>query len=941
MPGKETPGNKVIEDIIYGSASLISVIFYSKIKNLTTQKWKDKIGICLLIAPLADVPLARYILTALFGCAILLFKDNEIADTLSVVLAKRFSLKRICAKTATRMRNAYDLAAARRYPYPSKKGLSPDMTQKELLITLHSLWLHPRAGRRDISAFQNKKLRYLIRHAYKNVVYYRRLLDEAGIDPQSILAAEDLLRIPITQKSDLRANPLEEILARGARPERLVCRITSGSSGCPFVVRRTWPEEHIINMFRVRAEQQYGMRLLDKTALVSAANVPGQRCKTSLTAMRQAACIHRSYRVDCLQPVEAMYRRLEEIDPDILSGYPGALAVLAAFAKGKFSKKKLRFIICGGESLTLAKRKIIEDAFGVRAFDVLGTNECNIVSWECPHTGLYHVCDDNIVAEVIRDGQPVKEGEQGELVITSLHSYAMPFIRYRMGDMVIKGPDRCPCGQPFSTFQSIAGRIREYFLLPDGRRVHPLEAVMPVITECAPWLDRFQMTQETKTNFVLLVTLMRKPAPEEIQSFSSMVARRLGQGAEFRIEIADNIPFEANGKFKDCRSLIQPDEDTDQAARRAPSDILKNVGPDGLMTTTFPSYGLRQHYILAHSPLDRFDATAEAIAKNISEGNYTPLFQTIFAPCGFMPRGLRSIEASLSKPKRPVTWLEYPRGNGERACGIQTYAVSGSRIQPMKFDDGILGNVFESAYARFCFLGNIAAPGATLTNPAQAKCVFEKIDSALKSIGMEFGNVMRTWFYLNDILSWYPEFNKVRNAFFSERGIYRTRIPASTAVGMSNPSGAGIIANAMAIQPKGENICINEVASPLQCPAPDYNNTFSRAIEVTMPDSRYLYVSGTASIDANGLTAHAKDVDKQIGLTFKVVQSILSSRAMGWSDVARAVAYFKDLDDAPRLSRYLRQNGLHDLPLVMTQADICREDLLFELDADAMTRAEK
>jgi phenylacetate-CoA ligase len=182
------------------------------------------------------------------------------------------------------------------------------------------------------------------------------------------------------------------------------------------------------------------------------------------------------------------------------------------------------------------------------------------VAWECPQTGLYHVCDDNIVAEVVKDGHPVKEGESGELVITALHAYAMPFIRYRMGDVVVKGPDTCHCGQPFSTFLKIEGRIRDYFMLPDGRRVHPLEVVLPVITDNASWLNQFQLTQETETRFVLRVSVLRKPIKSELLILREIVKDRIGPGAEFQIEIVDHIPFEASGKFKDCLSLLQSDE---------------------------------------------------------------------------------------------------------------------------------------------------------------------------------------------------------------------------------------------------------------------------------------------------------------------------------------------------------------------------------------------
>ena len=434
------------------------------------------------------------------------------------------------------------------------------MHTHELLHTLSTLWRHPCAGREEIRAFQNRKIRHLIRHACKNIAYYRRLFERNGIHPDDISSGRDLSLIPVTEKNDLRGSALEDLLAPGASPQRLVCRITSGSSGRPFVVRRAFLEEHVINMFRIRTDRHYGLRLRDRTALITAVNISGEKRETFLTRLRQGIGVHRFYPLNCLQAADAICRGLEEINPDIIVAYPSAVAQVAPLLQGKLPGGNLRHIVCGGESLTRLKRTAIEQGFGVPVFNILGAHECNIVAWECPETGLYHVCDDNIVADVEHDGKRVKEGERGELVITALHSYAMPFIRYRMGDVVVKGPETCPCGQPFSTFQEIKGRIRDYFLLPDGRNVHPLEVVLPFIVSNAPWLNQFQLTQETKTRFVLRVSALRQPTSRELETLRELITGRIGPGGDFRIEVVDHIPFEASGKFKDCRSLLLSDD---------------------------------------------------------------------------------------------------------------------------------------------------------------------------------------------------------------------------------------------------------------------------------------------------------------------------------------------------------------------------------------------
>jgi enamine deaminase RidA (YjgF/YER057c/UK114 family) len=122
----------------------------------------------------------------------------------------------------------------------------------------------------------------------------------------------------------------------------------------------------------------------------------------------------------------------------------------------------------------------------------------------------------------------------------------------------------------------------------------------------------------------------------------------------------------------------------------------------------------------------------------------------------------------------------------------------------------------------------------------------------------------------------------------------------------------------------------------LQSSARDYGSSFSRAVEVAMPDHRRLYVSGTASIDKEGRTVFLDDTRAQVRLTMEVVQAILQSRGMDWADVTRSLAYFKRAEDAPLLGTYCRDNTLAPFPVIVAENDVCRDDLLFEIEVDAV-----
>jgi len=200
---------------------------------------------------------------------------------------------------------------------------------------------------------------------------------------------------------------------------------------------------------------------------------------------------------------------------------------------------------------------------------------------------------------------------------------------------------------------------------------------------------------------------------------------------------------------------------------------------------------------------------------------------------------------------------------------------------------------------------------------------------------MDFSNVIRTWLYLDQLLKWYDDFNEVRTDFFDEYGVFDNLVPASTGIGVSNPAGAALVSDAFAIQPKNGDVTIEAVPSPLQCPALDYKSSFSRAVEIRSAAQRSLLISGTASIHPGGATAHVGDVRKQIALTMEVVEAILKSRDMAWEDTVRGIAYFRYGADAPLLEEYCREAGLPDLPMAIAHADVCRDDLLFEVEIDA------
>ena len=294
-----------------------------------------------------------------------------------------------------------------------------------------------------------------------------------------------------------------------------------------------------------------------------------------------------------------------------------------------------------------------------------------------------------------------------------------------------------------------------------------------------------------------------------------------------------------------------------------------------------------------------------------------------------------ALEGAFGQPQWPVTWID--AGDGQGFAGTQIWAVSGTNVRSLAYDGHVTGRLFEDRYATYCRLGGLSSPHLSQDRGMQAGEVLGQMEETLSAGQMHFGHTLRTWFYLDDILSWYGDFNQVRDAFFREQGVFNGLVPASTGIGAANVSRSALSAGLLAAKPKNGCMKAMPVPSPLQCPAIDYGSSFSRAVELDLPDHRRLFISGTASIAPEGHTIHVGHVGAQTAKTMEVVAAILESRGMQWTDVVRGIAYVRSAADIPVYTRYCHTHGLPLMPVVAMNSSVCRDDLLFELEVDAIT----
>jgi enamine deaminase RidA (YjgF/YER057c/UK114 family) len=271
-------------------------------------------------------------------------------------------------------------------------------------------------------------------------------------------------------------------------------------------------------------------------------------------------------------------------------------------------------------------------------------------------------------------------------------------------------------------------------------------------------------------------------------------------------------------------------------------------------------------------------------------------------------------------------------------AGVQIHAIStDNKPQVIHRDQVACGRILRAPGCTLLTLSSIPAPQAG-NNTEQARLMMEMGESVLKQFGADFLSVPRTWMWLKDILSWYDAFNKVRNDFFTERGLIgagtRQSMPASTGIGLGPDNGGHCAMDLVAVLEPADCTEYLQVTGKQHC-ALDYGSAFSRASKSISPAGQVVYVSGTASINADGETTHIGDAAGQINATIENVRAVLTEMQCSEKDLVQVIAYCKTTEVEQVFNSI---KGNLDWPWITVICDICRPDLLFEIEATAMPK---
>jgi len=401
----------------------------------------------------------------------------------------------------------------------------------------------------ELEEIQRKMLRGIIKHAYDNVPLYHQKFKSVGIRPEDIKTVEDLQKIPLTTKQELRDGFPKGVVAKGVDINKCWVSHTSGSTGIPLTVVYGEKDEDYEKAIALRPNLSCGQKIRDKWAVITSAD--HIVTKKWFQKFRVFAPEYISLFADINEQISI----LEKFNPDVLDGYASSIYLLAKEIKETGNNKiHPKIIYSTAELLDEKMRKSINSVFGVEMYDQFGCVELARTAWECSEHRGYHIDMDAVVMEFLNDGESVASGERGEIVYTGLYNYSMPIIRYAVGDIGIPSDEKCPCGRGLPLMKVVEGRKDAFVQVPSGRIFSPI--TWTILLRPFSEIDQFKVIQEKISLLKVQIVKGKGFSEETINQVKINIKNTLGEEVNVEIELVDEIPKDKSGKVRAVVSKV-------------------------------------------------------------------------------------------------------------------------------------------------------------------------------------------------------------------------------------------------------------------------------------------------------------------------------------------------------------------------------------------------
>ncbi len=384
--------------------------------------------------------------------------------------------------------------------------------------------------------------------------------DLAGVDRTwQPGALEDLQQLPLLDKATVSSH--REKLVNRSVPGGPIRYNTGGSSGEPLIFYFDKRRQAYDKAARMRTHQWWGVRPGEKEAYIWGSPVElskQDRIKNIRDWITNELLLSAFDLSE--QSVGWFVERLRRFGPKCLFGYPSSISLMCQLARRvglDLTDLPVQVVFSTAEVLYDHQKEIISEALGgVPVVNGYGSREGGFIAHECPE-GRMHITSENVIVEFIKDGKPVGPGQDGEIVITHLDNYAMPFIRYRTGDIGQPSDETCPCGRGLEVMKVVKGRTTDFVVAPDGRWIHGL-ALIYVIRDI-PGVRQYQIIQEDVDSIRVRVVLDDGFPADGLERIQGGITDRMGAEVRVDVEQVSEIAQDPSGKFRHVISQVARD----------------------------------------------------------------------------------------------------------------------------------------------------------------------------------------------------------------------------------------------------------------------------------------------------------------------------------------------------------------------------------------------
>jgi phenylacetate-CoA ligase len=422
-----------------------------------------------------------------------------------------------------------------------------------------SQWLAPS----EVRHLQERKLRRLVHHAYHHVAWYRQAMDERGLRPEDVATLDDLLKLPLLDKDEVRQNLYFDLLSDNHDKRRVLKIATSGSTGEPFVCYADQQQLEIRWAATQRSMEWTGWRFGDRQARLWHQTL-GMRWHQALRERLDALLSRRlfipAFEMSPARVARAV-RRLRRLRPALIDGYAESFNYLADYVREHgLPGVRPRGIISSAQVLPEESRRAIEEAFATRVFDKYGAREFSGIAYECEAHDGHHVVAESYVVEVLKDGRPARPGDLGEVVVTDLNNFCMPLIRYRIGDLAVAMDPAapCPCGRGLPRLGRIEGRVQSLIVGAEGR-VIPGTFFAHLFKDYDYAVRQYQIVQDEPAALTLKVVKAARFDEAVFAEALRELRHYLGEGTRIEVEFVEHIPMVRTGKRQATLSKVKID----------------------------------------------------------------------------------------------------------------------------------------------------------------------------------------------------------------------------------------------------------------------------------------------------------------------------------------------------------------------------------------------